>query len=91
MSIVDDITSDCVNIMYSQYYKPENKQKIDEIFHGASKKILDQIKPYFLIIAILLIVLTLLNSVQFYYYIRMFMLSSSSDATPTSLINKVFV
>jgi hypothetical protein len=85
-SIVDDIASDIINIVYTQYSKESNKKQIDAIFNDFSKRIITKIQVYFLILAILLIVLTLMSVVEFYYYTRMFMLYSKETSLKTIFV-----
>ena len=73
MKILDTLIEDTINIVHAQYRKETNKNKIDEILDHAFKTLLDKISPYFILIVTLLSVLTIMNCVQFYYYIRIFL------------------
>ena len=85
-AIIDCLSSDLVNILYKQYTRDENKTKIDEVSNDITKIFINKIKPYFLFIAILLLVLTVMNFVQFYYYLRMFILYSKENTIKTVFV-----
>ncbi len=73
MKVFDLLLADIVKIIYTQYTNKDNKQKIDKVSSDIFGIFIDKIKPYFLILTALLVVLIILNVVQFYYFMRTFL------------------
>lgn len=70
-SIVGDITSDTVRLIYKEACKSKNKKKIAHIINVISDMAMSQLHPYFYAIMAILVILFLMNCFQFYFYIRL--------------------
>lgn len=77
-----NITNEIIEYIYKQTKKHKNKKKLKYIIDTIRDLALDDIKPYLFTILAILILMFLMNSFNFYYYITLFMKSN-----PTSHIH----
>ena len=78
-NIFKGITNDCISVIYKEFNKKHNKQKITCIINDITNKVFDSIKPYFYSIMIVLILLFCMNCFNFYYYIKLFIKSNENN------------
>jgi hypothetical protein len=71
-SIIGDLTSDTISIIFKECEKNKNKKRIQYIINNILDVAFGNIKPYLYTIMGILILLFLMNLFQFYYYIRLF-------------------
>lgn len=71
-SLSGDLLREGVNFLYNEIRKSHNKKKITYILNIVINVILDNINPYLYTILTMLIIMILMNSFQFYYYITNF-------------------
>jgi hypothetical protein len=71
-SIIGDLTSDTISIIFKECEKNKNKKRIKYIINNILDVAFGNIKPYLYTIMGILILLFLMNLFQFYYYIRLF-------------------
>lgn len=71
MDILGDLTSEIIDLIHSEYSKEDNKKKMNTIINDIMWLFLDNIQPYFITIVVILGLLFLMNTVQFYYYIKL--------------------
>jgi hypothetical protein len=73
MVIDSEVTSDIVNeilaLCYSEFKKKNNRKKIRYIISRVSNYVFNQFKIQFFIILSILILMFVMNCVQFYFYI----------------------
>ena len=68
--VVRDLTSDSINIIYRTCNKPKNKKRLNELLNFVTSIAFSYLKPYIYTILGTLILLFVLNCLQFYYYIK---------------------
>lgn len=73
MSIIGKATKDIFYLIKKELEKNKNKESLSSIVNYFLSILLDKINPYFYTILIVLIVMFIMNFVQFYYYIKIFM------------------
>ena len=71
-SVVQDLTSETIGLIYKECSKEKNKHKIQNILNNIIEYTFENIKPYLYTIMAILILLFLINTFQFYYYIKLF-------------------
>ncbi len=69
MSILEGLANDIVKVVHTEYMKKDNKCRIDEVVDGVFVVFRNKIRPYFSLLAILLVMIVLLNCGQFYYLV----------------------
>lgn len=70
-NLIDIITNDTLRYIYKQILKKKNKQKLEIILKMVINIALKQINPYLYTIIILLLVILVVNSIQFCYYVKL--------------------
>lgn len=80
-SIVGDITRECIDFIYIQTKRKKNKQKIQYVVSNLTNIIFENIQPYLYTILGVLIIMFLMNLFQFYYYIKLFLINNTLDAS----------
>jgi hypothetical protein len=76
-SMIGGITNELVEYLYIQLNKKTNRKKLKKIFDIGTDIIFTDIKPYLYTILAILILMFIMNLVQFYYYIKLFIDSKS--------------
>lgn len=71
-SMIGDITSQSLKLIYKETQKEHNKIRIRNIISNITKSALTVFQPYFYAIMGILILMFLANCFQFYYYIKTF-------------------
>ena len=71
-ALIGDITNECIDFIYHQTQKTKNKKKLKNIMNIILDVLFSDIKPYLYTILGILVLIFLINFVQFYYYIKMF-------------------
>lgn len=72
-SLVGNLTFEIIDLIHCEYTKDENKKKVENIVNDLLYIILDKIQPYFITIVVILSLMFLMNTAQFYYYIKLFL------------------
>jgi hypothetical protein len=72
-SVISDLFKDTIETLYNEYIKEGNKERIDCISNDLFDTFFKRIQVYFALLVVILLVLIVLNFVQFYYYIKVFM------------------
>ena len=89
MAILEGLANDIVKVVHAEYMNRDNKNRIDEIVDGLFIVFRNKIRPYFSLLAILLVMIVILNCGQFYFLVTSPLeiggLSSSVSSTTTSL------
>jgi hypothetical protein len=68
-SILGDITSECITMVYTLIKKNKNKKKIKFILDTMINLLFDDLKPFLYTIMGILILIFIMNCTQFIYYI----------------------
>lgn len=74
-SVIQDLTTETISLLYKECEKENNKKKLTYIFNNIINIAFKNIKPYLYTIMAILILLFLMNCFQFYYYIKLTILS----------------
>ena len=69
-SIITDVSREFINLIYKEFKKNRNKKKISYIIDTINKLIMNSINPYLYTIMGILLVIFIMNCVQFYYYLK---------------------
>lgn len=75
MSIIKSLTKNTINYAYKQLCKKHNKDKINLIMEYLSQLAISRIQPYFFAIMGILLIIFLINCLQFYYYMKFLMVN----------------
>jgi hypothetical protein len=67
-SLIENLSKDVLNILSKQFRKDKNKGKIKHITNMVFGYVFDNISIYLYTILIILIIIFIMNCVQFYYY-----------------------
>jgi hypothetical protein len=78
-SVLGDLTSETIGIIFKECEKEKNKRRIETIINNIINIALDNIKPYLYTIMAILILMFLINFVQFYYYIKLVLTNSKTE------------
>lgn len=70
MSLIGKATHNFISLITKELQKNKNKKNISEITKYLISLILDKINPYFYTLLIMLIIMFIMNFVQFYYYMK---------------------
>lgn len=70
MTFISKFTKDFFKIISSELDKENNKKNITTIISYFSNIIIEKFSPYFYTIVIMLIIMFVMNCVQFYYYLK---------------------
>lgn len=73
--IIDSLTTEIINFIYIQTKKTKNKKKIKYIIDIFTKMIFSDLQIYLYTILGILILIIVMNFIQFYYYIKLFILN----------------
>ena len=68
-SILSDVTSNFIKNIYLETLKKKNKKRIEKIVSVVTLILLEKIQPYVFGILTMLVILFLMNVLQFYYYL----------------------
>lgn len=68
-NIFSEITSNVIKKIYIETVKPKNKKRLEKIVSVITLILLKKIQPYIFGILTMLIILFLMNILQFYYYL----------------------
>lgn len=74
--IFGDLTSEIVDYVYKQTQKKRNKRRIKHILDTLSEIVFSDLKPYLYTILAILVLMFLMNCVNFYYYTKLFIRSN---------------
>lgn len=72
-SILGDLTSDLINIVYKESKKKNNIKKLHHIIDLVIDYSYSKIQPFLYTIIGVLIIMFIMNCLQFYYYIKMYL------------------
>lgn len=78
-SILGDITSEAIAIIYKECRRKRNKKKLSYIIDNVVSMLMSSIQPYMYTIMAMLIILFLMNCFQFFYYIRMNLIKGATS------------
>jgi len=84
-NILCDLTSDFIDVIYTEVNKKNNKKKVREIINNIIYFALDSINPYLYTIMGILILMFIMNCFQFYYYVKLFITNKNNH--PMKLTN----
>jgi hypothetical protein len=82
-SIVGDLTSETISIIYKECERPKNKRRLSYIINNITNMAFRNIQPYLYTIMAILIILFLMNCFQFYYYIKIVLLNNKHHINNT--------
>ena len=68
-NIFSEVTSNVIKKIYIETIKPKNKKRLEKIVSVITVILLKKIQPYIFGILTMLIILFLMNILQFYYYL----------------------
>lgn len=71
-SMFGDLTKELIDYLYIQLKKKNNKRKLKTIIDTLTDLMFNDIKPYLYTILSILILMFIMNLVQFYYYVKIF-------------------
>lgn len=77
MSLIGKATHDLISLFTKELNKNKNKKNLSEITKYLVSLILDKINPYFYTLLIMLIIMFIMNFVQFYYYMKILLVKTS--------------
>lgn len=77
-SMFGDVTKELIDYLYIQLKKKNNKRKLKIIIDTLTDLVFNDIKPYLYTILSILILMFIMNLVQFYYYVKIFIDSKLS-------------
>jgi len=78
-SIIGDLTTETISIIFKECEKDKNKRRLSNIFNNIINIAFENIKPYLYTIMAILILLFVMNCFQFYYYIKLFLTSKNLE------------
>lgn len=67
-SLIKNLSNDFLNILSKQFRKDKNKEKIKHITNLIFGYVFENISIYLYTIVVILIIIFIMNCVQFYYY-----------------------
>lgn len=79
--MLTDITRDVIQMLYAECKKRNNEKRLRYVMRYLSSIALGYISPYFYAIMAILVIMFLMNFVQFFYYFKLV------SSLPKSLIN----
>ena len=79
MSLIGKETHNFISIIAKEMHKNKNKKNLSEITKYLVSLILDKINPYFYTLLIMLIIMFIMNFVQFYYYMKILIKTSKQN------------
>jgi type III secretory pathway lipoprotein EscJ len=78
-SIISDLTSETIGIIFKECEKDKNKKRLEVIMNNIINIAFENLKPYLYTIMGLLMILFLINCFQFYYYVKLFINNNKLD------------
>jgi hypothetical protein len=78
-SIISDLTSETIGIIFKECEKDKNKKRLEVIMNNIINIAFENLKPYLYTIMGLLTILFLINCFQFYYYVKLFINNNKLD------------
>lgn len=78
-SIISDLTSETIGIIFKECEKDKNKKRLEAIMNNIIHIAFENLKPYLYTIMGLLMILFLINCFQFYYYVKLFINNNKLD------------
>jgi hypothetical protein len=78
-SIISDLTSETIGIVFKECEKDKNKKLLEVIMNNIINIAFRNLKPYLYTIMGLLMILFLINCFQFYYYVKLFINNNKLD------------
>jgi hypothetical protein len=78
-SIISDLTSETIGIIFKECEKDKNKKRLEIIMNNIINIAFENLKPYLYTIMGLLMILFLINCFQFYYYVKLFINNNKLD------------
>jgi hypothetical protein len=82
-NIFSDLTSNVIKNIYIETVKPKNKKKIEKIVSVITLILLKKIQPYIFGILTMLVILFLMNVLQFYFYLSFRQMNLDYNSLPT--------
>ena len=79
MTIVGDLTTETISLIFKECEKEKNKKRLASIINNITDIAFKNIQPYLYTIMAILILLFVINCFQFYYYIKLFVTSNNFD------------
>ena len=76
--MIEDLTTETINFVYNEFEKSHNKKQINKIINHITSTAFQYIKPYLYTIMAILIMLFIMNCLQFYYYIKLIILKDKT-------------
>jgi hypothetical protein len=74
-SIIGDLTTETISLVYKECEKDKNKRRLSKIITRVINIALEHINPYLYTIMTILILLFVINCVQFYYYMKILIIN----------------
>ena len=78
-SIISDLTSETIGIIFKECEKDKNKKRLEVIMNNIINIAFENLKPYLYTIMGLLMILFLINCIQLYYYVKLFINNNKLD------------
>ena len=72
MTIVGDLTTETISLIFKECEKEKNKKRLASIINNITDIAIKNIQPYLYTIMAILVLLFVINCFQFYYYIKLF-------------------
>lgn len=82
-NIFSEVTSNVIKNIYTETLKPKNKKRLEKIVSAITLILLKKIQPYIFGILTMLIILFLMNVLQFYYYLSFRQMNLDYSSLPT--------
>lgn len=82
-NIFSEITSNIIKKIYIETIKPKNKKRLEKIVSVITMILLKKIQPYIFGILTMLVILFLMNILQFYYYLSFRQMNLDYSSLPT--------
>lgn len=82
-ALLANVTNESIHYIYKQFQKDKNKKKVNAIVEHITNIALKTIQPYMYAILGILLVMFCTNLLQFYYYLKAFIINKGSLETLT--------
>lgn len=79
MTIVGDLTTETISLIFKECEKEKNKKRLASIINNITDIAIKNIQPYLYTIMAILVLLFVINCFQFYYYIKLFITSNNFE------------
>lgn len=73
MTVIEALANDAISIFEHFCSKKETRTKLGEISDNVMERFIGRLKPYFFLLIGLLIAAIVMNCIQFYYYIKVYL------------------